>query len=74
MPRLALGSIRIPIHWVLQPFSQVIKQAGKVADHLPSSTAKVQNMYRVIPPLPHVPSWHGAQLCTGAARFSFHRF
>jgi len=44
MPRLALGSIQILIQWVLQSFSQVVKQAGNVADHLPSSTVKVQNM------------------------------
>lgn len=43
MPRLALGSIQIPIQWVLQSFCQVVKQAGNVADHLPSSTVKVQN-------------------------------
>ena len=32
MPRLALGSIWIPIQCLLQSFSQVVKQAGNVAD------------------------------------------
>jgi hypothetical protein len=38
----------------------VVKQAVNVAIHSPSSTSKVQNMYTVILPLPHVHSWHGA--------------
>jgi len=60
MPRLAVGSIQIPIQWVLISFSQVVKQAENIANHSPSSTSKVQNMYRVTLPLPHVPSCHGA--------------
>jgi len=47
MPRLAPGSIQIPIQWVLKSFSQVVKQAENVANHSLSPTSKVQNILQL---------------------------
>jgi hypothetical protein len=42
-----------------------VKQPGQKADHSPPSGAKLKDG-GAIPPLPHMSSWHSAQLNTGA--------
>jgi hypothetical protein len=39
--------------------SQGVKWQGCETDHSPPSSAEVKND-GAIPPLPHMPSWHGA--------------
>jgi hypothetical protein len=47
-----------PIHWVPTAISKEIKRLGREADHSHSSSAQAKND-GVIPPFPHMSSWHG---------------
>jgi hypothetical protein len=56
-PRLALGPTQTPIHWVPGAISPDVKPPGLEANHSPQSSAEVKND-GVIPPFPHISSWH----------------
>jgi hypothetical protein len=56
--RPALGPIQPPIQWIPGAISPEIKRQGREANHTPPSSA-VKNG-GVIPPLPHMSSWHSA--------------
>jgi hypothetical protein len=52
--RLQTGSgVRLPIHWVLEALSLVVKQPGREADHSPPFSAEVNNAwgYTSTPPI-----------------------
>jgi hypothetical protein len=55
--RPALGPNLPLVQWVLGAFSLWVKRPGSEADHSPPSSAEVKNG-GVIPPLPHISSWH----------------
>jgi hypothetical protein len=55
--RAAWGPTQPSIHWVLGALSLAVKHQRREADS--SSSVEVKNI-GAIPPLPHVPSWHGA--------------
>jgi hypothetical protein len=55
-PGPALGPIQPPMQWV-----PGVKRLGREAHHSRPSSAKVKNG-RAIPPLPHMCSWHSAQI------------
>jgi hypothetical protein len=46
-----------PIQWVPRTLSLEVKWQRREADHLPPFSAEVKNV-GVIPPLPHMSSWH----------------
>jgi hypothetical protein len=59
--RLAMGPIQPPIQWVPETLSLGVKRSGcKVTTHL-HLMPRSRNC-GTIPPLPHTPSWRGAQL------------
>jgi hypothetical protein len=59
--RPALGPTQPPIQLVQGTLSLGVKRPKREADHSPSSSAEVK-IRGAITPLPHTPSWHGAQL------------
>jgi hypothetical protein len=59
--RPGLGPIQTPIQWVPGALSSWVKRPGRETDHSPPSSAEVRNG-GAIPPIPHILSWHRAQL------------
>jgi hypothetical protein len=59
--RPALGPTQPPIQWVLGALSLGEKRLRREADHSPPSRTDVDNTWSYTP-LPHTPSWRGAQL------------
>jgi hypothetical protein len=53
--------------------SMGVKWQGCEADHLPPSSAKVKKG-GVIPPLPHMTSWHSVQIIKHRDNFTFYLY
>jgi hypothetical protein len=68
----ALGPIKPPIQWVRRGggASQGLKRQGREADHSAPCSAEVKNG-GVIPSLPQIPSWRGAELIKDRDNFLF---
>jgi hypothetical protein len=56
---MVLEQTQPPIQWVQGDLSLEVEQPGYDADYSATSSAKVKNG-GAIPPLPHMPSQHGA--------------
>jgi hypothetical protein len=72
MSRTALGPTQPPIQWVPEDLSLGIKQPGREADHLPPSSAEVNEWVELYFHSPNTPSWRGAQLKGQLTIFEFY--
>jgi hypothetical protein len=70
---IALGPIQPPSRWVPGAPSLELKQQGNEADHALPFSAEVKND-AAIPPLPHMSSWHNAELIKYRDNFTFFTF
>jgi hypothetical protein len=68
--KLILRFTQPPIQWVRGVLSPSIKRSESEADYSPPSSAEVENGWS-IQPLPHMPSWHSAQLIKHRNNFTF---
>jgi hypothetical protein len=66
----ALEPTQPPIQRVPGALSPGVKRLGDEAGHSPPCIAKVKNG-GAIPPLPHMPSWHGTLLIRHRDNFTF---
>jgi hypothetical protein len=72
--RLALGPTQPqpPIQWVPGILPPWVKRQGREGDRSSPSSAKVKNG-GVIPPLPHMSSWHNVELIKHRDNFTFYQ-
>jgi hypothetical protein len=68
--RPTLGPTNPPILWVPEAISAGIKRPGREADHLPPSSAEVDDGV-AIPPLPRMSSWQSVQFIKHRNKFNF---
>jgi hypothetical protein len=57
------------MQWVTGAISPEVERPGCEADHSPPSSVEIKNG-EALPPLPHMSSWHSAQLIKGQDKFT----